>query len=108
MLSVPAEAGVTFAAYEGANSVQIGVGGTKVSKHAIDYWTTGTPARRYQILGIVTHTIDDAAENAIFGGGNTVGNRKVAKLVKRVGGDAIVMQTDDGPRTHALVIKYVD
>lgn len=41
-VSTPAVAGaqIDFAIYEGPPQVVTGEGGTKVTKHGIDYWTT--------------------------------------------------------------------
>src|SRR3546814_5189733 len=53
-IASPALARQDVAAYEGRDAIQEGVGGAKVSKHGIDYWTNGTPPRRFQLLGFIT------------------------------------------------------
>src|SRR3546814_15117308 len=54
IIASPALARQDFAASEGRDAIQEGVGGAKVSKHGIDYWTNGTPPRRFQLLGFIT------------------------------------------------------
>jgi hypothetical protein len=79
-------ASTNFQQYEGRNGSQIveGEGGTKEIIDGIEYWGSGTPPRRYQILGMVT--IEDFD--------NVLGNRRIrqaiADEVKAAGGDAAV------------------
>ena len=75
-----------YAAYEGADAIRTGAGGSRISKNGIDYWTTGTPPLRYQILGILT----DARKNRLLDG-NVIGSKSVAKIVKSAGGDAVIV-----------------
>lgn len=75
-----------YATYEGADAIRTGAGGSRISKNDIDYWTTGTPPRRYQILGILT----DARKNRLLDG-NVIGSKSVAKIVKSAGGDAVIV-----------------
>lgn len=84
-LTAGAQAKTRFAAYEGPNAVTTGQGGTKVTKHGIDYWTTGTPPRRYQILGVFT---DRRYEEW---GTFAVGSPKIAKMTLSLGGNAVIM-----------------
>jgi len=59
-LSIPsiclAQAKIDFAAYEGPPQIIQGTGGTKITKNGIDYWTTGTPSRRYLGSGLIRAT----------------------------------------------------
>jgi len=85
-----AGAKITFSAYEGPPVVATGTGGTRLEKHDIDYWTSGTPPRRYQIIGMVQDRRDEA-----WDGGNAIGSRTVAKKVKQAGGDAVIIQSEE-------------
>lgn len=86
LISSPALAKQEYATYEGADAIRTGAGGSRISKNGIDYWTTGTPPRRYQILGILT----DARKNRLLDG-NVIGSKSVAKIVKSAGGDAVIV-----------------
>ena len=85
-----AQAKIDFAAYEGPPQITQGTGGTKITKNGIDYWTTGTPPRRYQIIGFVQ---DKRDEN--WDGGQAIGSPSIAKKVKKAGGHAVILQTQD-------------
>lgn len=85
-----AQAKIDFAAYEGPPRIAQGEGGTKVAKNGIDYWTTGTPPRRYQIIGFVQDRRDE-----FWDGGQAIGSPKIAKKVKAAGGDAVIIQTQE-------------
>lgn len=79
-----------FAAYEGKDAIQEGRGGTKINKNGIDYWTTGTPPRRYQVLGIIT---DKRAMGCKICG-DAIGSPAVANATKEAGGDAVVFMDE--------------
>jgi hypothetical protein len=83
--SAPAAAGRDFAGYEGPDAIKKGEGGTKITKNGIDYWTTGTPPRRYQVLGIMT---DKRYEDW---GVTVIGSPSVAKLTLKIGGNAVIL-----------------
>jgi hypothetical protein len=85
-LAAPASAGVQFSTYEGPQAVQTGTGGAKISKDGIDFWTDGTPPRRFQILGFLTDTRGDGSFS-----GNAIGSSGLAKRVRAAGGDALVI-----------------
>lgn len=91
-LSVPAlaQARIDFAAYEGPPRIEQGDGGTKITKNGIDYWTTGAPPRRYQIIGFVQDKRDE-----FWDGGQAVGSPSIAKKVKTAGGNAVIMQSQE-------------
>lgn len=84
-LSAPGQARARFAAYEGPNAIMTGQGGTKVTMNGVDYWTTGTPPRRYQILGVIT---DGRYEGW---GTRAVGSAKIAKMTLSIGGHALIL-----------------
>lgn len=79
-----------YAAYEGRDAIQVGNGGTKITKNGIDFWTTGSPPHRYQVLGILT----DARKNRRFDG-NVIGSESVAKKAIAAGGDAVIVAGAD-------------
>ena len=81
-----AQSHTVFETYEGPAAVQEGTGGTRITKNGIDYWTSGAPPRRYQVIGRLT---DQRSEE--WDGGHAVGSPKVAKLVKEAGGDAVLV-----------------
>lgn len=75
-----------FVAYEGKDSISEGRGGTKVVSHGIDFWTTGEPPRRFQVLGLLT----DNRSRGWFNG-DAVGSGLVAAKIKEAGGDAAIL-----------------
>lgn len=83
---VPASAGVQFATYEGPNAVQAGTGGAKIVAEGVDFWTDGTPPRRYQVLGYLT----DTRGNGSFSK-HAIGSKGLAKRVRELGGDALIV-----------------
>ncbi len=90
--STPALAGakIDFAIYEGQPKIAIGEGGTKMTKNGIDYWTTGTPPRRYQIIGFVQDKRDELMDS-----GHAIGSPNIAAKVKRAGGDAVIVESQE-------------
>lgn len=91
-LSGPAlgQAKIDFATYEGPPRILQGEGGTKITKNGIDYWTTGTPPRRYQVIGFVQDRRDET-----WDGGHAIGSPNIAGKVKRAGGDAVIIESQD-------------
>lgn len=75
-----------FVAYEGKDALSEGRGGTKVVSHGVDFWTTGEPPRRFQVLGLIT----DNRSRGWFNG-DAVGSGSVAAKVKEAGGDAVIV-----------------
>jgi hypothetical protein len=53
-----------FLAYQGNNSIVRGQGGTMKTVNGIDLWMTGTPPRRFQVLGSLT---DERHKTGIWG-----------------------------------------
>lgn len=87
---VMAQAKVTFSAYEGPEVIKAGEGGTKVTKNGIDYWTSGTPPKKYQVIGMVQDKRDE-----MWDGGHAIGSPNIANKVKKAGGDAVIIQSQD-------------
>jgi hypothetical protein len=90
LLASPAWAGNQFSIYEGPNAVQTGTGGAKITKDGVDFWTDGTPPRKFQILGFITDTRKDKLLS-----GHAVGSSGLAKRVRQVGGDALIVMGED-------------
>lgn len=90
-----AQAKIDFATYEGTPQIAQGTGGTKISKHGIDYWITGTPPRRYQVIGYVQDKRDED-----WDGGRAVGSPNIAKKVKIARGDAVIIQSQEEAGKH--------
>jgi hypothetical protein len=85
-----AQARIDFAIYEGPPVIEQGEGGTKITRNGIDYWTTGTPPRRYQVIGFVQDRRDE-----FWDGGQAIGSPSIARRVRAAGGDAVVVQTQE-------------
>lgn len=109
-----------FAAYEGLDAIQEGRGGTKVTKDGVDFWTTGAPPRRYQVLGILTDKRGTGILRA-----EAFGSADVAKKITALGGNAAVLADEEinvigavvnggvatsvrRATTQILVLKYLD
>jgi hypothetical protein len=87
---VLAQAKIDFATYEGHPIIKTGTGGTKLTKHGIDYWTTGDPPRRYQVIGAIQDKRDE-----FWDGGHAIGSPSIAAKVKKAGGDAVIVLSED-------------
>lgn len=101
LLFLAACASTNFQAYEGRGGPKAveGEGGTKEVIDSYELWGSGTPPRRYQILGM-TEIVDFD---------NFLGNRRIrAALVdqiKAAGGDAaIVMDTSGGGQMVGMAL----
>ena len=90
LLASPAWAGSRLSTYEGPDAVQTGTGGAKITKDGVDFWTDGTPPRKYQILGFLTDTRQDKLLS-----GHAVGSSGLAKRVREAGGDALIVMGQD-------------
>lgn len=90
LTTTTAQAKQEYASYEGKDAIQEGRGGSKVVKNGIDYWTNGTPPRRFQVLGFLT----DARKDRLLDG-NVVGSKSVARRVLEVGGTAVIFVGTD-------------
>ena len=90
LVAAPAVAGVEFATYEGPDAIQTGTGGAKLTKDGIDFWTVGTPPRRYQVLGFLTDTRSDKLLS-----GKAIGSSGLAKRVRDTGGNALIVLDRD-------------
>jgi hypothetical protein len=90
LVAAPVAAKQDYASYEGKDAIQEGHGGTKVAKNGIDFWTSGSPPRRFQVLGILT----DARKDRLLDG-NVIGSKSVAKKTLEAGGNAVIVAGSD-------------
>lgn len=97
----PAWAGSRFAAYEGRGALAEGQGGTKVTTDGVDFWTTGSPPRKYQILGVLT----DQRGSGLFSGSPT--GSGVAKKITSLGGSAAILLGSESEVSGAMVTNGV-
>jgi hypothetical protein len=88
---------VQVATYEGPDAIQTGTGGTKIAKDGIDYWTSGTPPRKYKVLGILT---DERKDKLLSG--HAIGSSGLAKKVLELGGNALIV-LDQNSRNAGLI-----
>lgn len=86
MTACTAEAKTRYESYEARNSVIEGQGGSRTTKDGVDFWTTGDPPRRYQVIGIIR---DNRGTGPLHG--NAIGSSGIAKKVREVGGDAVIL-----------------
>ena len=86
----PADAKTRFERYEARDSIIEGNGGSRIEKDGIDFWTMGDPPRRYQIIGIIR----DNRGTGVFHG-NAIGSSGIAKKVREVGGDGVILLNQD-------------
>jgi len=86
MWTCSAEGKTRYESYEARNSVVEGQGGARSTKDGIDFWTAGDPPRRYQIIGIIR---DNRGTGLLHG--NALGSSGIAKKVREVGGDAVIL-----------------
>lgn len=74
----------TFRPYEGKTNSYEGVGGTRTTVDGIDIWETGTPPRKYKIIGV----IDDKRGGGLIP--MLMKDGDIAKKAKEAGGDALI------------------
>jgi hypothetical protein len=103
LLVGPARAGTGFLTYDGWDSVQQGQGGEKKAVGGVDFWMTGSPPRRFKILG----SIDGARRKGGLAGMVSFSSPDdgVAKQTLAVGGDAVILT--DPRAANYLVVKYL-
>lgn len=74
-----------FATWEGPDPIRVGQGGTKTTTDGVEFWTMGAPARRFQILGVLT----DSRRNNVVGRSSYASD--VARVVRDAGGTAVLV-----------------
>lgn len=101
LIGLPAMAGADFAAYEGKGAISEGQGGTKIEKDGVEFWTTGAPPHRYQVLGMLS----DTRGTGLFSGA-AVGDSGVAKRVLSLGGNAVIVLGKDTQIKGGMINAY--
>lgn len=81
-----AEARGQFIPYEGDNARHTGTGGTSIARDGVEFWTSGTPARRFEILG----TLSDTRASGVTSP-DPVGSASLARQARRLGGDGLIL-----------------
>ena len=87
---------VDFQPYEGNSSVIQGEGGTKVVTDGIDFWSNGTPPRKYRLIGVIT------SEVAAGIGDEGIVRSAVATEVKKQRGDAAIQMDSNTTQTGVM------
>lgn len=98
MIATPVAAKTKFEALETrAPMIEIGKGGTRTQKHGIDFWTSGTPPIRFQVIGIITDTRGNGKLS-----GDAVGSKSIAKLVLQHGGNGVIILAQGSKATGVI------
>ncbi len=84
--ALPASARGRFIAYEGNSALHSGTGGTSIARDGVEFWTSGSPARRFEILGTLTDTRANLPTAA-----PAVGSADVARQTRALGGDGLIV-----------------
>lgn len=96
--ALPAAARGMFRPYDGDNARHTGNGGTSVARDGVEFWTDGTPARRFEILGTLTDT------RAIgITGRDSVGSSSLARQARSLGGDGLIVANQRRTRNYGSV-----
>jgi hypothetical protein len=82
-----------FLTYEGRNAIHDGQGGERKTVEGVDFWMSGDPPHRYQVLGSLT---DRRHETGLIGAIRMSGlDSDIAKAAKAAGGDAVILESED-------------
>lgn len=88
-----------FQPYVGS-AVTTGSGGTLVRRGNIDVWTTGTPPRRFKILGVIEEVGDNySTRDSVL--------RDCARAAERLNADGVMIMGRSGASIKVAVIKYL-
>jgi hypothetical protein len=79
-----------FLAYEGRDAIHEGRGGERKTVDGVDFWMTGEPPRRYQVLGSI---VDRRHQSGLIGLARMSAlDHDMAKIAKTAGGDAVILE----------------
>jgi hypothetical protein len=84
-------ASTQFKVYEAVNNSYQGTGGSKSIVEGMEVWETGTPPRKYKVLGI----IDDQRPNALIP--MSMMGKDVVQKARGAGGDALILLDNQNP-----------
>jgi hypothetical protein len=85
-VSTPASSRGRFIAYTGDNAVHTGTGGTSLNLDGVEFWTGGTPTRRFEILGTLTDERYSSVTTP-----DAVGSASLARQARALGGDGLIV-----------------
>lgn len=101
-----ANAGTHFLTYEGKDAIQEGRGGEKKVIDGIEFWMSGAPPHRFQVLGSVT---DERHKSGLVGVIAMSGlDKAIAATAKRAGGDAVVLVEEHDDVTGTISTVFSD
>jgi len=90
--SAPALAATEFLSYEGRDAIHEGQGGNRKMVDGVEFWISGDPPRRFQVLGAIT---DSRHETGIWGAIRMSSlDSDIAKAAKNAGGDAVILTAE--------------
>jgi hypothetical protein len=93
VLPTTSVAGPEFLQYEGRNAIHDGQGGERKTVDGVDFWMSGDPPHRYQILGSLS---DRRHKTGIYGAIRMSGlDSDIAKAARSAGGDAVILVSED-------------
>jgi hypothetical protein len=95
--AAPASARGRFIAYDGNNARHLGTGGTSVARDGVEFWTSGTPARRFEILGTLTDTRSSGVTAR-----DSVGSPSLARQARSLGGDGLILASQRSRREGSV------
>ena len=84
--AIPASAQGRFIAYDGSNAQHSGTGGTSLARDGVEFWTSGTPARRFEILGTLIDTRSSGVTSP-----DPVGSASLAREARALGADGLIL-----------------
>jgi hypothetical protein len=89
MYAAPALAS-EFLAYDGKDAIHDGRGGERKTVDGVDFWMTGDPPHRYQVLGSI---VDRRHQSGLIGLARMAAlDHDIAKQTKAAGGDAVILE----------------
>ena len=95
-----------FVPYEGKHAIQEGAGGEKRTVDGIDFWSNGTPPRKFTLLGYIN---DTRLKSGLFGKLRMAGlESSVAKEAKTAGGDAVILVDAKAETTGHIAQSFTD
>jgi len=90
---------VDFQPYEGKTSVYEGTGGSKLVVDGIEFWSNGSPPRKFQVIGSVTSEIGSGY------GDESLILSSVAAEVKAKGGNSAIQLTNNSSFSGMLRVS---
>lgn len=98
-----AQAGARFLAYDGWDAVQQGRGGEKKVVAGVDFWMSGSPPRRFKILGTIEGGARRSGVIGMIATSELEGD--IAERAHKAGGDGVILT--DARTSLYLVVQYL-